>query len=225
MEDFMKRLSLSLLVVLVLTLAVATPVFAGGGHIYGVVFMDDNQDGAWNIEAGVADVPVHFVQGDPATGSVTEIVLYSAWTDNDGEIGPDQYCTHLQDENFGDPITHWELPKGCNGTFGLTPAVGTWKVWIEVPAGYDLTTPGSKANPYMATSLGIGDPGWLEFGLQKAGAGGQMPDYAGNQMLVNVPVVEDRYVAETVSAASFAVPGVSISLAGPFTVKVMPIPQ
>ena len=218
----MKRLSLSLLMVLVLTLVAVTPVFAGGGHIYGVVFMDDNGDKVWNVEAGVADIPVHFVQGDPI-GGATEIVLYSAWTDNDGEVGPDQYCTHLQDEYFGDPTTHWELPKGCNGTFGLTPAVGTWKVWIEVPAGYELTTPGSKATPYMATALGIGDAGWLEFGLQKADAGGQMPDYGGDQMLVNVPAVGDRYVDETVNAVSFTVP--VIPLAGPFAVKVMPIPK
>jgi hypothetical protein len=211
----MKRFRLSLLVALVLTLFVVTPVFADGGHVYGVVFMDENGNGVWDDEPGVADVAVHFVQAD------TDIVLYSAWNDNDDDVGPDMYCTHFRDEAFGDDVTHWKIPKGCNGTFGLIGGVeGTWKVYIDVPAGYKLTTPGSADYPYFADTL-MADQDWtdgtdwLEFGLMPAAAGAQMPDYDSADVFV-VTGVEDRWVAENTAAGAPA----GISLAGPYKAAV-----
>jgi hypothetical protein len=169
----MKRLSISLLLTLLLTLIVVTPTFAGGGHIYGVVFMDEDTNGVWGNEPGVADIRVHFVSGD------ADIVLLSAWNDNDGDEGADMYCSHLDE-------AHIDVPKGCNGTFGLIEAGGGWwEVYIDVPAGYKLTTPGSKSNPYKVQALGIGGEWtdgteWIEFGLVPAGAGGrQVPAYTG----------------------------------------------
>ncbi len=213
----MKRFRFSLLVALVLTLFVATPVFASGGHVYGVVFLDENGNGVWDAEPGIADVAVHFVQAD------TDITLYSAWNDMDGDIGPDMYCTHFRDEAFDHDETHWKVPKGCNGTFGLIGGVeGTWKVYIDVPAGYKLTTPGSADYPYYADTLGIGGEWtdgteWLEFGLTPAGAGGEeMPDYASADVFVAVDG-DPRWISEGVAASTLA----GISLAGPY--KAVPI--
>lgn len=215
----MKRLSISLLVALALALFTVGVVSADGGHIYGVVFIDQDGNGVWGVEPGVADVAVHFVQGK------THIILYSAWNDNDDPTGPDLYCTHLQDENFGDPVTHYKSPsgpKGCNGTFGLIGGNldGWWDVYIDVPAGYKLTTKGSAANPFHAQAIGVGGRWtngleWLEFGLTPAAAGGVMPTYSGNQVLVNVGHA-DRWPAKGTQALT--APG--ISLAGPYTSEI-----
>jgi hypothetical protein len=165
----MKRFSLSLVLVLLLTMLSVVPALARGGpgHIYGIVFIDNNpQDGSWGNEAGVADVPVHFVNGS------TRITLYSAWTDNlntsvsasRSNFPPDQFCTHL---NEG----HRDYPKGCTGTFGLQPISGWWEVYISVPAGCSYTGKmgGSAANPYIVPTWGIGEEGWLEFPISCEG--------------------------------------------------------
>ncbi len=170
----MKRFKGSLFLALILSLLIVTPVFAGG-HIYGVVFMDENKDGAWGNEPGVAGVKVHFITSDEKT----EFTLDSAWNNNDGIEGPDMYCSHLQEG-------HRDVPKGCNGTFGLTPIYGWWKVYIDVPDGYALTTPGSRDDPYLVPALftrETWDDGteWLEFGLTPASASTRrIPAYTGN---------------------------------------------
>ena len=205
----MKRLSLLLVAVLMLALFAVIPVFAAEGHIYGVVFYDSDGDGVWDDEAGIADVAVKFVpaSGDDVEGAIT---LYSAWNDNDDVVGPDMVCTHLQDEEFGDSETHWKLPKGCNGTFGLPSVDGYWEVSLEVPEGYQLTTPGS----YLVEPWETGEAGWLEFGLEKSGAGGQPAAYTGRQVLLDTEAGKERYITEGESVT--VDPGFVI--AGPFTV-------
>ena len=212
----MKRFNLSIFTALVLTLFVVTPVFAGGGHIYGVVFLDEDGNGVWGAEPGVADVAIHFVQGD------TDIVLYSAWNDNDDTVGADLYCTHLRDEYFGHSETHWKIPKGCNGAAGLIGdgVESWWKVYIEVPAGYKLTTPGSASNPYYVEALDIGETWvggkeWIEFGLQPAAAGGQMPTYTGQYAFLNMGI-DQRWVADGVLPSTLA----GISVIGPYKANV-----
>ncbi len=168
----MKRFSVSLLLAFVLTALAVAPVFGGSGHIYGVVFMDDpaNQNGKWDNEAGVSNVTVHFKNGD------SHIELKTSWNDNllssasqgDSEFDPDNYCSHLDEE-------HRNVPKGCNGTVGLIPVAGWWKVWIDLPANTSLSKGtmcgNSEANACDVEALGIGDEGWFEIGIIEGGGG------------------------------------------------------
>jgi hypothetical protein len=164
------KYAVSILLVVVLAAVAVLPALAQEedmGHIYGVVFMDENMDGVWGNEAGVANVPVTFVSGN------TQIVLRSAWTDNlvSGASDPisqhpaDMACSHL-DEG------HLAIPKGCNGTLGLRPVTGWWHVYVTVPAGCVYTgaggVGGSAANPYIVQALNPGATwangrSWLEF--------------------------------------------------------------
>jgi len=199
----MKRLKLSLFLALIVSLLVVTPVFAGG-HIYGVVFMDENKDGEWGNEPGVADVSIHFISAD----NETDFTLYSAWNDNDAILGPDMYCSHLQEE-------HRYIPKGCNGTFGLTPIYGWWKVYIDVPDGYALTTPGSRDDPYFVQALftrEVWDDGteWLEFGLTPASASTR-----------KIPAYQGNYVFR---AADLQMAAMGIPITGPYQAREMEDP-
>jgi len=175
----MKRFQSALFLALMLSLLIVTPVFAGG-HIYGIVFIDENKNGVWDNEPGVSEVPVHFITADEKT----EFTLHSAWNDNDGKRGPDMYCSHLREQ-------HIKVPKGCNGTFGLVTIYGWWKVYIDVPQGYALTTPGAPDDPYFVPALfthETWDDGkdWLEFGLTPATASRrQIPSYTGNYVFRN----------------------------------------
>ncbi len=196
----MKSLKLSFVFALLLALFTVAPVLAGGGHIYGIVYLDHNLNQSWDNEPGVADIRVHFVSGD------THIVLNSAWTDMDGEEGPDMYCSHLEE-------WHVTVPKGCNGTFGLVEAGwGWWDVYIDVPAGYQLSSPydrGTADNPIRVMALGEGgswygyDESYLEIGLVPApavepGAGGN-PAYNGQYVFtaseLEVDVLTDLVVS------------------------------
>jgi hypothetical protein len=172
----MKRISAILLALLLATVFVV-PAFArgGNGHIYGIVFYDSDRNGSWGNEAGVSNVPVHFVNGD------MDIVLYTAWTDNlsssaslpDSNHDPDLYCSHLDEDHLG-------IPKGCSGTFGLIPVSGWWDVYIELPAGMVASDPAacgfSASNPCKVQSWDEGEAGWMEFGLvDGAGPPQQVP--------------------------------------------------
>lgn len=175
----MKRFSVSVLLALLLTTLAVIPALAEGGHIYGVVFMDGNGNGKWDIEAGVSNVLVHFVNGE------TEVVqLRTAWTDNlnnhlsgpDSEnpgFDPDIACSHLSESHFvGDDWATRPDFKGCSGTIGLTPAPqgGGWKVYIDLPAHTALSHEGacgdSLANACNVVSKGIGELGWFEIGIK-----------------------------------------------------------
>ncbi len=196
----MKRFPSALLLALVLSLLIVTPVFAGG-HIYGVVFIDEDKNGAWGNEPGVADVSIHFISAD----NETDFTLYSAWNNNDGLEGPDMYCSHLRE-------AHRKVPKGCNGTFGLTPIYGWWKVYIDVPDGYALTTPGGPDDPYFVPALfthDMWDDGtdWLEFGLTPASASTR-----------KVPAYQGNYVFR---AADLQMAAMGISMTGPTPARPM----
>lgn len=179
-DKLMKRFPSALFLALMLSLLIVPPAFAGDGHIYGVVFIDENKDGVWGDEPGVAEVPVHFI----STGGETEFVLYSALNGNDGLEGPDMYCSHLREE-------HRWVPKGCNGTLGLVTIDGWWTVYIDVPEGYALNTPGGPDDPYYVRALFTQDTWddgteWLEFGLIPATASTrQVPAYTGNYVFRN----------------------------------------
>ena len=159
----MKRFSVSILLALLVTMLAVAPALATGGpgHIYAVVFIDNDGNGKWGNEPGVADVGVKFANGE------TSIVLRTAWTDNLqthvsaplSDFAPDQYCSHLSEDDR-------EVPRGCTGTLGLIPISGWWDVSVVVPAGCTLTTPGT----YKVPTLGIGESWsngmqYLEFGL------------------------------------------------------------
>jgi hypothetical protein len=186
----MKRISLVLVWVVLLAALTAIPVLAQeGGHIYGIAFVDldgnargatttgyvNDATGTWSAEPGVANVWVNFRSGG------THIRLGSAWTDNLSNpastplsaFAPDQQCTHLRDQNFGDGSTHWRVPQGCSGTFGLRPVpVGSWwEVWIEFPTNlYQYGRAdglGTSAAPFRIQALAVGSKaGWLEFPLR-----------------------------------------------------------
>ena len=169
----MKRFSVSILLALLVTMLAVAPALATGGtgHIYAVVFIDNDGNGKWGNEPGVADVGVNFVNGG------TSIVLRTAWTDNlktpvsapKSDFAPDQYCSHLSENDR-------EVPRGCTGTLGLIPISGWWDVSVVVPAGCTLTTPGA----YKVPTLGIGESWsngmqYLEFGLTCTGADTNLP--------------------------------------------------
>ena len=133
--------------------------------------MDNDENGKWGNEPGVADVGVSFVNG------CTTIDLRTAWTDNlktpvsapKSDFAPDQYCSHLSENDR-------EVPRGCTGTLGLIPISGWWDVSVVVPAGCTLTTPGA----YKVPTLGIGESWsngmqYLEFGLTCTGADTNLP--------------------------------------------------
>ena len=166
----MKRFHVSILLALLVTMLAVTPALATGGtgHIYAVVFMDNDGNGKWGNEPGISDVTVKFETED------TCIKLGTAWTDNlksdlsgtSSDFAPDQYCSHLSEDDI-------EVPRGCNGTVGLIPISGWWDVSVVVPTGCTLTTPGH----YKVPTLGIGeawDDGmeYLQFGLMCSGDDG-----------------------------------------------------
>jgi hypothetical protein len=201
----MKRFLASFLFALLLTSFAVVPALAEGGpgHIYGVVFVDNDENGQWNNESGVSNVAVHFKNGD------TEIVLGTAWTDNltSSESTPwsdnpaDMQCSHLDEDHIG-------IPKGCNGTVGLIPVEGWWEVWVDTSGtNYEVTSVcGSVANPCKLPSLESGETwasghfagaDWFEIGLTEVEGGPEVPDVDGQRVFVArpSPSLEGPYVA------------------------------
>jgi hypothetical protein len=201
----MKRFLASFLLALLLTSFAAIPVLAEGGpgHIYGVIFVDNDGDGKWGNEPGVSNVAVHFKNGD------MEIVLGTAWTDNltssastSWSSNPaDMYCSHLDEDHIG-------VPKGCNGTVGLIPVEGWWTVWVDTSGtDYEVTSKcGSRDNPCMMPSLEaeetwtMGDfagAEWFEIGVTRVTGGPPTPVVDGQRVFVatSAPSLEGPYVA------------------------------
>ncbi|MBN1875639.1 MAG: hypothetical protein JXA33_15545 [Anaerolineae bacterium] len=191
----MKRFSVVLFLVLVMTLLVAIPTMAAeGGHIYGVVFVDSNGDSVWKGESGVADVAIHFsANPNPDRGAFK--TLRSAWTDNlssalsgsTSDFPADMQCSHFTDDHIG-------VPQGCNGTFGLYPVTtgSWWYVWIDVPAGYTYGRAdglGTKSNPFVVKALSSGEAGVVQFPLQVSVATTVQPAStpAGRQVFIARP--------------------------------------
>jgi hypothetical protein len=202
----MKRFLATFLFALLLTSFAVVPALAEGGpgHIYGLVFVDNNGNGQWDNEPGVSNVAVHFKNG------ATEIVLGTAWTDNftssestSWSANPaDMYCSHLDEGHIG-------VPKGCNGTVGLIPVSGWWEVWVDTTdTDYEVTSKcGSVTNPCKLPSLGTGetwDSGhfagadWFEIGLTRdTGTDATVPEVDGQRVYVatSAPSLEGPYVA------------------------------
>ncbi|HET59617.1 MAG TPA: hypothetical protein ENN32_04540 [Chloroflexi bacterium] len=170
----MKR-QVSLLLALVLTLVMVIPVMAQdpgpNGYIYGVVFVDNNKDGQWVAEPGVANVEILF-----SGGSGVAARLRTAWTDNlineaSGSIGltpPDMQCSHLNE-------AHINAPQGCTGTFGLRPVQewSWWHIWVNpatLPTSCRVVHPEGKSGTdfdgaFIYRALPADTPGWLEIPL------------------------------------------------------------
>ena len=194
----MKRFHVSILLALLITMLTVAPTLAAGGtgHIYAVVFMDNDENGVWGNEPGIADVGVKF------STSGTDITLRSAWTDNlssplsgpSSDFAPDQYCSHLSENDIS-------VPRGCNGTLGLLPISGWWDVSVIVPAGCRLTTPGS----YKVPTLGIGEKWndgsqYLQFGLVcDGGPGAPVPQVTGIKVFKTTGTVLGVKGPETVT--------------------------
>ena len=149
-----------LVVLLLLLLGTVGVVYADEeSHVYGLVFMDYNLNGVWDVgEPGVAGVTVTLVSGE------TEITLESASGDP---------CTY-QDE---------DVPTQCAGTFGINPAGEpgtTWTVSVTAPAGHSVTS----ANPqekYIQDGVDAssGLSGVLQFGLAGGAGGAALPGAGG----------------------------------------------
>lgn len=154
----MKRSTLVLIAVLVLSMVFAVPVFAEQTHIYGVVFVDANMNGVWDVgEMGMPNATVEF----ESAGGETTIELMSAPVSDELNPNDPNVCDYLNPD----------APTPCPGTFGLIPAGDTaywWKVSVKVPAGYYATT----AAEQWVQPQPIGSEEVVFFGIAPTGAGG-----------------------------------------------------
>jgi hypothetical protein len=205
----MKRFLASFLFALLLTSFAAVPALAEGGpgHIYGVVFVDNDGNGQWNNEPGVSNVAVYFQSGD------TKLHLGTAWTDNLtspvstswSDNPADMQCSHLDEDHIG-------IPKGCNGTVGLIPTSGWWKVWVDTSGtDYEVTSKcGSVSNPCNVPSLELGETWesgdfagaeWFEIGLTRdtGSEDTTLPAVNGQRVFIATPdpSLEGPYLAST----------------------------
>lgn len=155
---------------------VSSPVYSfspkGTGFVYGLVFIDDNENGVWDVgEAGYGGQPQLVEEDDGwmheelvgATIKLTspaydEVEVTSApYKESDEE--KDALCT-VQD--FGDDDNMNEHPmRPCAGTWGITQAGDDvyWVVDLTVPEGYKLTS----TNPQSYVT-GSGAP-FVDFGI------------------------------------------------------------
>lgn len=193
----MKRLCISLCVVLLLAVAVVPVLAQGTGYIYGVVFIDNDGDGRWVAEPGVANVEVVF-----SGGSGVAARLRTAWTDNltssesgsAGFIPPDMQCSHLRE-------AHIDVPQGCSGTFGLrpVPAWSWWHIWVNpatLPAGCSVAHPEGKSGTdfdgaFIYRARPLDTTGWLEIPL-RCGTG--LDPISGVQQPVVSSTGQDVYI-------------------------------
>ena len=155
---------------LVATIAISSTVLGSQtkDYINGVVFMDDNANGKWDVgeegykgKYGVYEdvngnwswghkgtmIKFSGVGGGPAEPTYLETAGYRM-PDEDGN----ELCS-LQGEN-----------RPCEGTFGFISFADyvTWDATVMVPEGYKLTTPGTQR---FTTGMHVPI---LEFGIERA---------------------------------------------------------
>ncbi len=157
----MRNKLLMLLAALLAALFVVSPVMAAQGHIYGIVFVDTNLNGVWDMgEVGMPGVKVML---QSANGDTTVDLMSAPNPDEISDTTPNT-CDYLNSS----------APTPCPGTWGLIPAGETtdwWKVSIVVPAGYTVTS----ANPQWVQVQAEGSSQLVYFGLAPVGAGGPTP--------------------------------------------------
>jgi hypothetical protein len=144
----------------------------GTGFVYGLVFIDDNEDGVWDVgEAGYGG-QMQLVEEDNGwmheeyvgaaikltSPAYDEIVVTSA-PYKELDKNNDALCTN---QDFGEEDDLNEYPmRPCTGTWGITQAGDDvyWVVDITVPDGYRLTS----ENPQSYVT-GSGAP-FVDFGI------------------------------------------------------------
>jgi hypothetical protein len=156
----MKSKTMVLVAVLLATFLVTSPALAATGHVYGVVFVDANLNGVWDVgEVGFPDIEVTLESAD----GLTSVALMSAPTFDELDEELANMCSRL------DP----SAPTPCPGTWGLRPAGEAgfwWQVTASVPAGYFATTD----NPQWVQAQGEGHEGLVFIGLAPLAAGGPL---------------------------------------------------
>jgi hypothetical protein len=145
----------------------------GTGFVHGMVYIDTNENGFWDVgEAGYGG-QVQTVEEDDGwmhnryvgatvtliSPAYDEIELESAPYTEPDEDSKDVLCTA---QDFGDDEELNENPmRPCLGTWGITNAGNDvrWEVRLTVPEGYKLTS----ENP-MYYVTGSGEP-FVDFGI------------------------------------------------------------
>jgi len=178
MSNILKRKRFVLLVVTVLLLVMATGAYAEQKEtVQGLVFIDDDQDGVWDVgEAGYGGT-MQLVEEDDGwmheeyvgatvtiyTPAYDDYVLQSAPYK---ELGEDQeFLCNYQDAIVNDDEMNPNPQRPCTGTFGMPglPNDIRLEVWVTAPAGYVVT---SENPQYFITGE---DTHPLDFGLAPTG--------------------------------------------------------
>ncbi|MEZ4519067.1 MAG: hypothetical protein R3C44_20370 [Chloroflexota bacterium] len=129
-------------------------VVEGTGFIPGLVFIDSNENGVWDVgEAGyggtwewVEDEEVNRYVGATITFVSPAYDAFAVESSPYRELGEDETITCTQqDLVLADGEINPTPVRPCSGVFGLSHAGDdvTWEVWLTVPDGYRLTS----ANP------------------------------------------------------------------------------
>lgn len=166
-----KRVSVLLLSSVLLALFVVGPALAAApDNVYGLVFIDDDGDGVWDVGESGYDGEWTWLEDEAVwrnvgatitiiTPAYDEYVLTSAGAravDYDGETAVCSYQdTVVDDEMNESPV------RPCSGTWGL-PGVSEdvrYEVWLTAPDGYTVTS----QNPLTFTT-GSGQAA-LDFGI------------------------------------------------------------
>lgn len=144
----------------------------GTGFVHGLVFIDDNENGVWDLDEAGYGGQMQLVEEDDGWMheeyvGATVTLISPAYDEFEVTSAPfkepdedkDTLCT-VQD--FGSEDNMNENPvRPCVGTWGITNAGDDvyWVVELTVPDGYRLTS----ANPQSYTT-GSGDP-FVDFGI------------------------------------------------------------
>jgi hypothetical protein len=144
----------------------------GTGFVHGLVYLDENENGVWDVGETGYGGSMQMVEEDDGwmheefVGA--ELLLISPAYD-EVEITSAPYKEPDEDDkalctpqDFGEDDALNEHPmRPCMGTWGITQAGNhvTWEIRLTVPEGYKLTSP----NPQYYTT-GSGDP-FVDFGI------------------------------------------------------------
>ena len=167
----MKRVSVLLLGSCLLALFVVAPALAAApDNVYGLVFLDEDGDGVWDVGESGYDGEMTWLEDEEVwrnigatitiiTPAYDEYVLTSAGAraaDYDGETAVCSYQDTVVDDELNEsPV------RPCSGTWGLSGVSEgvSYEVWLTAPDGYTVTS----QNPQVFTT-GSGQAA-LDFGI------------------------------------------------------------
>lgn len=166
----MKKWSAFALAIVTLFVVVATNVTATRYDVQGLVFIDDNLNGVWDVGEAGYDGEWQWVEDEEVsryTGATVTIIT-PAYDEFEVETAPfrepeedeETVCTP-QDLVLDDDEINPNPVRPCSGAWGLPlSADETYlEIWLTAPEGYVVTSPNPQ---YYLTGT---DTNWVDFGM------------------------------------------------------------